>query len=129
MSKRLDSMDIRLVWVVEDVIDGIHLQPQQGLNILRILQESFTNTLKHAKATKIQFHAYQENERIIIHIEDNGHFIDSENCHGQGIQNMTWRAEQISAQIEIKPSNNHGCSVILSIPASVFPESGPQKKL
>jgi signal transduction histidine kinase len=122
MSKRLDSMDIRLVWVVEDAIDHIQLQPQQGLNILRILQESFTNTLKHAKASKIQLHAYQEDEHIVIHIEDNGHFTASDNCYGQGIQNMKWRAEQLSANVAIQASEKGGCSVTLSIPTSIIPK-------
>lgn len=126
MNKRLDSMDIRLEWIVEDTVEDIHLLPQQGLNILRILQETFTNTLKHSKANHIRFHAYINEDHIVINIEDNGRFIQTESRHGQGIQNMKWRAEQVSATIDIYTSKNKGCSVRLSVPLSVFSVCGSQ---
>ena len=127
MNRRLESMGIELRWTVDDAIDGIRLQPQQSLNILRILQEAFTNTFKHAKATTILLHAQEQEGAIVIQIEDNGQFTHNSNRHGQGMQNMKWRAEQLAADITIKPAITQGCCIILTLPKGIFPAAIKEK--
>lgn len=119
MSKRLEFINIQLLWEVDDAMDELYLQPQQALHILRILQEAFSNIIKHAAASKISFHAIEEGENILLSIEDNGNSFkpepESDNC-GLGIKNLEWRAQQLSAQLTISKTAEGGCKILLLIP-------------
>jgi signal transduction histidine kinase len=115
-TKRLEAMNIKLIWSVDDIVSDIDLQPQQSLHLLRILQEIFTNILKHANATEIELSSFQKGSKMIIQVIDNGQFALSEENKGHGITNMKWRAGQINASIEVTQSEQGGCSVTLSMP-------------
>ncbi|MBX2808629.1 MAG: hypothetical protein KTR20_08355 [Cellvibrionaceae bacterium] len=140
MNKRIETMGIRLDWRVDDHSDSIHLQPQQGLHILRILQEVFTNTLKHAQASTIHFRVSIDVHELVFCIEDDGVFLASGNAeesrlaqhafdhaceHGHGIKNIKWRARQLGASISIAPAASRGCRVVLQIPLSMFSDHRP----
>ncbi|MGI1677853.1 MAG: hypothetical protein K6L75_03920 [Cellvibrionaceae bacterium] len=117
MNKKLDNINITLLWHVADLADGITIQPQQSLHILRILQESFTNILKHANANKINFEAIVQNNKIILVIEDHGDFSPSnDNNYGNGITNMIWRANELGGEFNICRGEFNGCRIVLSIP-------------
>lgn len=121
MSKRLESMNIALKWEVDERIDGIALQPQQALHILRILQESFSNVIKHAQASQIHCRIREVDDTVSIIIEDNGaHFNPDKLSSGQGLKNIQWRAEQLSAQVRIERNIAGGCMVTLIIPKHTF---------
>ena len=47
------------------------LSPSQALHLYRILQEALQNTIKHSKATKIDF-SIEETEKIRLTYQDNG---------------------------------------------------------
>lgn len=121
MGKRLESMNISLKWEMDESIDNLYLHPQQALHILRILQEAFSNILKHANATNIHCCSIQSGENIVISIEDNGNFFlpKPESC-GQGLKNIEWRAEQLSAQLTITKTQTGGCKLMLLIPKNTF---------
>ena len=127
MSKRLESMGIQLSWEMDESIDNLYLQPQQSLHILRILQEAFSNILKHAQASGIRCQSAQDGEDIVISIEDNGNLFSlaPQSC-GQGLKNIKWRAEQLSAQIEFIKTSSGGCKLILSIPKTCFSKENIQ---
>lgn len=115
-TRRLEAMNIELIWSVDDIADEVDLQPQQSLHLLRILQEAFTNILKHAHATQIKFSTFEHDHQMVISIIDNGQFTLTEEEQGHGIPNMKWRAGQMSGSIEIGQSDGGGCSVVISIP-------------
>ena len=54
------------------------LNDAMALNLYRIVQESVTNVLKHAKATKLFINLTKENNFLILTIEDNGLGFDVE---------------------------------------------------
>ncbi|MFT6388914.1 MAG: signal transduction histidine kinase [Cellvibrionaceae bacterium] len=121
MSKRLESMGIQLHWEIDDSIDHLYLQPQQALHILRILQEAFSNILKHAQASSLRCQSAHVGEDIVISIEDNGSFFSpNSQGGGQGLKNIKWRAEQLSAQVKIGKTSVGGCKLTLSIPKARF---------
>ena len=117
IGKRIESLDIQLHWQLDVAADDVQLQPQQGLHILRILQESFSNIIKHANASTIEFSVLERDDNIILQVQDDGQFTNgSDCCHGQGVKNMHWRAQQLGAILLIQPGDNGGCCVQLSIP-------------
>ncbi|MBL1321009.1 MAG: hypothetical protein COA63_008125 [Methylophaga sp.] len=117
LSKKIENLDIELDWTMEDFAESVVLTPQQGLHLLRILQEAFTNILKHSGATSIGFHIYEQNERAVIVIEDNGKFLlcDADNM-GYGLMNMKSRAQELGAELDISQSKLGGCRIIIVIP-------------
>ncbi len=117
LSKKIENLDIELDWTMEDFAESIVLTPQQALHLLRILQEAFTNILKHSGATGIGFHTYEQNEHAVIVIEDNGKFLLCESDKmGHGLMNMKSRAQELGAELDISQSKLGGCRIIITIP-------------
>jgi len=53
MAPRLAVAEIALEWNVFCQLDHVELEPREGLAILRIVQESIANVLKHARASRL----------------------------------------------------------------------------
>ncbi len=89
---------------------------QHEIILFRIIQELFSNTIKHSKATKLDVKIDYLTDNVIIDLIDNGVGFDIENAQlGSGIINMKSRAKLINAQLEIN-SNNNGTSVKIIYP-------------
>jgi signal transduction histidine kinase len=113
---RLQQQGIALDWQVGDVPKLPCLTPQNGLHILRIVQEAFTNVLKHARATSIRVSTNVEPSAVAIPISDNGTGFATESAgHGHGLANMRERAHRIGGALEILPSPA-GTTLSLQLP-------------
>ena len=78
------------------------LDPKNSLHILRILQEAFTNIIKHTRATEIRLATHAENDHVLVTITDNGQgFILEEALKhgGKGLSNQLRRAEAIGGEV------------------------------
>ncbi|GEM_PF-919330 len=117
-SKKLEQLDIELDWQVDANADALGIKPQTGLHLLRILQEAFTNILKHAGASDIAFNAFREGQDFIISIEDNGSFTPHTEAidRGYGINSMKSRAAKIGGQLAVEKTRSGGCRVTLILP-------------
>lgn len=89
-----------------------------SVNMYRIVQELFTNTLKHAHATKVRLEITEiENEYLTIIFEDNGSGFDVDSwSDGMGIQNIKTRAERFQGTVTIDSNVERGTTVIIEIP-------------
>ena len=84
--------------------------------LFRILQEFFSNTIKHAKASKLDVTLTYENKLLKIIAEDNGKGFDkSENSlnKGIGLQNMKSRGKLIGAEIELESALEKGTKLTI----------------
>ena len=117
-SRKLEQLDIELDWQVGPEADDLTIKPQTGLHLLRILQEAFTNILKHSGASEIRFDASQSDDDFRVVIEDNGQFVrDNEAMNrGHGIRNMHSRASKLGGSLDIETIGNGGCRLILTFP-------------
>ncbi len=102
---RLRKQGIELDWQVSDVPGLACLTPQNVLHILRILQEAFTNIVKHAHATSIRVETGLDTAgaHVYIRVRDNGTGFSGERS-GRGIASMRHRAKVIGGQLDIQPS-------------------------
>lgn len=85
--------------------------------IFRILQEFFTNTAKHSKASKLSVELDYNGEILHIEARDNGIGFDPESIDpkkGIGLSNILNRAELIHADAEIKSKKGEGTQLSLS---------------
>ena len=99
------------------------LEPQKELILFRIVQESFNNIIKHAKAGIIVVKMNYEPVSFSLKIQDNGHGFDVNDLNsnikegpGLGIKNMWDRAQIIGAQLTITSSPGTGTTVDVKLP-------------
>ncbi len=102
-----------------DIIGEEYDIPQKDVIILfRIIQEFFSNTIKHSKATKLSVELYYTSSYLTIKISDNGQGFDPKNVKkGSGLINMKSRAELINTVI-LLDANSNGTSIQLQYPNS-----------
>jgi signal transduction histidine kinase len=88
------------------------------LHILRILQEAFTNIIKHTQATQIRVSTDADAHGVQVTITDNGQGFDPQAARkrgGKGLSNQLRRAEAIGAEVKWT-SSLEGTSFILRLP-------------
>ena len=120
LEPRLKSSHIALRWEVSDVPALHWLAPQSSLHILRILQETFTNIIKHTHATEIRFSTKIDDDFVAVSIADNGlGFVVEEALKrgGKGMSNQLRRAETLGAEVRWE-SNGSGTCFTLRLPIS-----------
>ena len=85
--------------------------------IFRILQEFFSNTIKHSQATNLNVDLNYGPNELFITAHDNGiGFMNSEEYSGIGLKNMKTRARLINAHLEINSEENKGTNLTLVYP-------------
>jgi PAS domain S-box-containing protein len=137
LSKRLSATSlgkIRLADSVRELVDSIQNTSRFKVNLqqnipdldmsddvhltaYRILQEQFTNIINHAQATVVYVRMYKKENALLIEITDNGVGFDLDKVNeGIGIANMTTRAADVNATINIHSEPGVGSTLTLTIP-------------
>jgi signal transduction histidine kinase len=125
LSPRLVSMGITLKWEVQVVPMLEWLDPRNSLHILRILQEVFTNIIKHTHATEIRVATSAQEDYAVVTITDNGQGFNLETAlesGGKGLSNQLRRAEFIGAEVNWFSSATGTCFT-LRLPITQLSES------
>ncbi|MAT90807.1 MAG: histidine kinase [Flavobacteriaceae bacterium] len=94
------------------------LDPKIEVIIFRMLQEFFTNTVKHSKATSLEVSVHYEEAALVIKASDNGVGFDptERKAHrGIGLTNIQHRAELIGAEVQIESSEGRGTHFYLTL--------------
>jgi signal transduction histidine kinase len=119
---RLNALQLTLDWHMADVVEQVKLPQEVVLQIIRILQESVANVVKHAYASKIEVAVAVQTGKLVLRISDNGVGLPAEQASvaSRGMKNMKQRAEQIGANYSIQKieAPAHGTQVELSLTRS-----------
>jgi len=113
---------VNLKYEITGSFDENRIPRDYTIIIYRIFQESFTNILKHAGASKVTLIFHQSNSlfRMIIHDDGKGftNMVDPRpNQHGGfGILGMEERARYVGGSLLIESNSQKGTSVILDLP-------------
>jgi PAS domain S-box-containing protein len=100
-------------------IDEVELEDAQATALFRIVQESLTNVLKHARATHVEVSLEVLEDRIRLEISDNGcGFAAGEQPQrGKfGLMGMRERALMLGGRAEINSAAGHGATIQVSLP-------------
>ena len=84
--------------------------------LYRIIQELFTNTSKHAVASKVVLSCTVFEEQINIIFEDNGCGFDFSKETGIGLRNIQERLSILNGTIIIESNKEKGTTIIIDIP-------------
>ncbi|MBL8156870.1 MAG: sensor histidine kinase, partial [Anaerolineae bacterium] len=105
-------LDIDLTYDVEPQI-----KPTQVHHVLAIIQESLSNTLRHARASRAQIAITRSNGSVDVHIEDDGRGFSSQTTPpSYGLRSMRDRARLLGGQLEVESQPGKGTRVILRLP-------------
>ena len=104
LGPRLEGSGVALLWEVQEIPPLDWLDPTRALHILRIVQESIANILRHTRATEIRVGTTPEAAGVRVTIEDNGQGFDVEKAldgaGGRGMQNQQRRAQVIGGAVD-----------------------------
>lgn len=99
-----------------DVPDDVELSAEKLRHLHLIVKEAVHNAVKHAKPTEVYVHTRIFSDVLVIHVADNGRGFDTSSASGgNGLRNMTARAELLNGQINVY-STSRGTQVVLAIP-------------
>lgn len=87
------------------------ISDEKELILLRIIQEFFSNSLKHARATKIHVYFTYKGRDLYIKVKDNGVGFDGTEVKGTGLLNMKNRAKLIGAFLTLESKINEGTQI------------------
>jgi len=96
-----------------------HFDPEVATAIFRIFQETLTNVIRHAEATRVLTSLQEKRDRVILIVKDNGRGItpgQSRDSHALGIMGMRERAYALGGRLKIFAAAQQGTIVIARIP-------------
>ena len=111
---RLSGRNIELHWDLR-VDDALPMPQRKILTILRIVQESINNALKHAQASRICIEARYVNGQLSISIRDDGIGLPEHPSYGKGLHNMHSRAVSLGGKLSIN-CDSPGTWIELNLP-------------
>lgn len=121
LEPRLASSRVRISWQVRDVPQLRDFGPHNVLQVLRVVQEAFTNVTKHARATTITVRTGEEQAEdgcagVFVEVEDDGLGLDPGARAGRGLASMRQRAASLGGHLVIASGSPGGTRVRLWLP-------------
>lgn len=92
------------------------INEKTSMIIFRILQEFFSNTIKHSKATKLDVELRYGEDELEIIAKDNGIGFDKEQTQdvGLGLKNIENRANLIGAKVQLLSVPEEGTQLVIN---------------
>ena len=100
-------------------VDDSQLQQQFATVFFRIYQETLTNIIRHAKATRVDVRLAEESGALVLTVQDNGRGISEEeiaNTRSIGLVGMRERAMLIGGEITLQGTPGKGTTMTLRVP-------------
>lgn len=106
---------------------------QANLALFRVMQESLTNIIRHAKAKSVNISLHEMNEHIVLDIEDDGIGMSVEklnSIHSLGLLGMHDRIKQVGGTLDILCGSDAGTKIRICISSeNILPELSKDKQL
>ncbi len=118
ITELLEELLQKVPMTIQSKIEQLNLDKGIEDQLFRILQESISNTLRHAKASHLNVMLIQRDEWIILRITDDGKGFDvsEEKTSSYGLQNMHERALEIGGTLKIVSLINQGTRLEVKVP-------------
>ncbi len=100
-------------------VDETRISSVVGIAAFRILQESLTNVMRHAHATKVTVRLTADAEHLTMLVQDNGRGITAEEqatTRSLGLLGMRERAVQLGGSLTLDGAPGQGTTVLLVLP-------------
>ncbi|SDJ88508.1 sensor histidine kinase [Sediminibacillus albus] len=101
-------------------MEEVELSGTAEEHLFRIVQESLSNTLRHANASEVTIEIIERNKELFIHIADNGAgfdlHTDQRKKMSYGLKTMRERCEEIGGTFAIRSQLGAGTHIDIRIP-------------
>jgi signal transduction histidine kinase len=104
------------------------LDAELSTAIFRIFQESLTNVVRHAQATRVEARLEREADQLVFQVRDNGRGFDPEEVKARrslGLVGMQERALLLKGEFKVEGVPGAGTTVTLRIPLA--PSTQPRQ--
>jgi signal transduction histidine kinase len=109
---------------VDVMINGEHIPASSGVHIMRIIQESINNAVRHGGADCINICVEEKNSKVSLIIRDNGIGLNglqegsspNDSSGGFGHISLTERVAIINGTISIKNATKGGTKIVIEFP-------------
>ncbi|MEJ8766498.1 sensor histidine kinase [Oceanobacillus sp. HCA-5259] len=103
-----------------EVEDDLVLSDTKEEHVFRIIQEAFSNILRHANATIVQVNIRNLRHELFIHIRDNGKGFDVSTNRDKktsyGLKTMRERSEELGGTFQLRSNPDEGTYIDIRIP-------------
>ena len=102
------------------------LEDNLATAVYRIMQESLTNALRHAQASRIDMHVRHSHDKLQLEVKDNGNGpgADWQSSGHFGVVGMGERAKGLGGHLVFEPLHPQGTRVLALLPLSHNPTHG-----
>jgi signal transduction histidine kinase len=99
------------------------IPPEQSAEVVSILREAISNSLRHARAATITVHAQRGEGSVMLAVQDDGAGFDpaAAGPRGHGLANMQARAEALGGSLNVVSAPGNGTRVLLNLPVTSAP--------
>ena len=104
---------------VSIIPEDITIPPEIAIQVFRVVQESLTNVMRHAEATRVLINLLQKENTWRVRVKDNGRGISLEEMQDTksfGLMGMKERTSLCNGKLSVKGSVGKGTEVIIEIP-------------
>lgn len=92
--------------------------------LLRIIQEAITNIIKHAKANRVDILIYEDDDRLVLIVKDNGRgMVNHSLPRGKpaiGLASIQRRVNILNGELDISAAKDEGTEMMVTIPLTAF---------
>lgn len=116
-----ENTDMRFVYQADESLPLVEVNPEARRNLLLILKEAISNSVKYAAATELRLEIYWRNERLTMHIGDNGKGFNlhgEEKVNSNGLRNIRQRAEASGCMCSVTTAPGKGTQITISGPVA-----------
>jgi len=99
--------------------DEMSLDRHTSTALFRILQESLTNIVRHARASRVSIHLSNENHMTVLHVQDDGVGIPAHLIAGPvsfGLLSMKERALLLGGTVDVTSGPGAGTTIVARVP-------------
>ncbi|HTT55804.1 MAG TPA: ATP-binding protein [Opitutaceae bacterium] len=110
---------IRLVRDIDEEATAL-IPPDQAAEVVNLLREAVSNSLKHSRARTLSVHARRGDGCVVFAVHDDGLGFDPAAAVGQGhgLANMQARAEALGGSVQVVSGGGKGTRVLLTLPVT-----------
>lgn len=97
----------------------IEPDPARDIAVFRVFQETLTNILRHAQATRVAVSLERQPQRLVLRVRDDGRGLDPgalRQARSLGLTGMRERISQIGGELEIAGAPQQGTTVLVKVP-------------
>jgi len=125
---RLITADLSLYWHQPDNLPDTLVAPEPAMHLSRIMRESVSNTLRHARASRLIVNVEAQDGYLSIELLDDGQGLPELKLRpGKGLINMRTRAEKLGGTIEWQTALPQGCLVRFRVEQGYLEETRLRK--